>query len=331
MEIKYVLLSDWVSEEEKRELDSWLNLEAREYQIIILPDQMELEDESVVLALGQMEVGNVYIVNAQLFREDVVLRQGYYAGISNVHSGAYSAKAAYREAYMARNYAFFYQIDGLQVGGISAIDKDEVRKRELSKNFPNQPWMELYELVKQKKISYAEFRTKMDRVISDIAANLPPEVEMQREIIVDSCKRPQRFCTILDWMNELNELWENIHFMERLSCIVRDERIWGARKYIRANYQNPYLTAKEVSEAVHMSYSAFSKRFGMQDGISFKEYLRKVRIAHAVECLKDNKATISSVARECGYEDSRVFIENFRKQQRMTPREFQEWYQNQKE
>ncbi len=331
IDMKYLLLNAWASEEEYRELNDRLAEEVVQYQIVIVPDQMKIREISCASELGKMEVGNVYIVKAPHFDESMVLQQGLYAGISNVHSGTQSLRKAYREAYMARNYAFFYQIDGVRVSEIPSIVKDEVRKQELCENIPNKTWLEMHELVKRKKISYADFKSRMDMVISDIAANLPPELEQQRELIVECCKRPQGYTNMIHWMNELNRLWENIQFMERLSSIVSDEGIWLARKYIRENYKNPYLNAKEICEVVHMSYSAFSKRFGNEDGISFKEYLRKVRITHAVECLKNPKATISGVARECGYEDTRVFIENFRKIKSMTPREYQRWYQNREE
>jgi two-component system response regulator YesN len=63
--------------------------------------------------------------------------------------------------------------------------------------------------------------------------------------------------------------------------------------------------------------------FKRESGLSFSEYLNKVRIEKAKELLKDPKFNITEVAFEVGYEDSQYFCRIFKKSEGISPRQYQ--------
>jgi YesN/AraC family two-component response regulator len=121
------------------------------------------------------------------------------------------------------------------------------------------------------------------------------------------------------------ELRKVMPFIKTLS---EDERtrneiiIAKARKFIEENYNTP-LTLKNLAGAVSLSPAYFSSFFKRESGLSFSEYLNKVRIEKAKELLKDPKFNITKVAFEIGYDDSQYFCRIFKKFEGISPRQYQ--------
>ena len=95
-----------------------------------------------------------------------------------------------------------------------------------------------------------------------------------------------------------------------------------ARHYIDANFNDPNLSLKMVSEYVNISSCYFSSIFSQEMGQTFIEYLTQNRMRAAKELLRNTNKRSSEIAREVGYQDSHYFSFLFKKTQGMTSSEY---------
>lgn len=91
-----------------------------------------------------------------------------------------------------------------------------------------------------------------------------------------------------------------------------------AAKYIFKNYSKS-LTLKDVAAYVNLSPTYFSKKFMLDTGFGFNEYLSNVRMQHACELLIHTKKAITEIAFLCGYNDSNYFGDVFKKTKGISP------------
>jgi AraC-like DNA-binding protein len=85
-----------------------------------------------------------------------------------------------------------------------------------------------------------------------------------------------------------------------------------AREFIKANHTEN-LTLTVVARAVHMSTFYFCKQFKKATGLTFTEYLGRVRIEKAKEQLLKPHARVSEVAYEVGFQSLTHFNRVFKK------------------
>jgi two-component system response regulator YesN len=94
-----------------------------------------------------------------------------------------------------------------------------------------------------------------------------------------------------------------------------------ARNYIDSNYQRN-LTLQEVSRTTHVSYSYLSRVFAEETGMTFRQYLTRVRVAAAQELLRQARVSVEEAAGLVGYEDPGHFIRVFKSVVGVTPGRF---------
>ena len=109
--------------------------------------------------------------------------------------------------------------------------------------------------------------------------------------IVDPAK-PQRHATTLKLTRYVDE-----HFAENISLSHLGREL---------NFSLPYL----------------SRLFHREVGISFQQYLQKTRIEHSCRLLAETRMSITQIAQEVGYSDTKHFSKIFRETVHMSPREF---------
>jgi AraC-like DNA-binding protein/ligand-binding sensor protein len=88
--------------------------------------------------------------------------------------------------------------------------------------------------------------------------------------------------------------------------------ITRAREYINANHTED-LSLAAVAQSAHMSTFYFCKQFKKATGLSFTEYLSRVRIEKAKEQLLKPNARVSEVAYEVGFQSLTHFNRVFKK------------------
>jgi AraC-like DNA-binding protein/ligand-binding sensor protein len=96
-----------------------------------------------------------------------------------------------------------------------------------------------------------------------------------------------------------------------------------ARAYILANQADPIDLAK-VSQAVHVSPFYFCKRFKKSTGLTFTEYLGRVRVEKAKNLLLNPHLRVSEIAYDVGFESLTHFNRTFHKVVGQSPSAYRE-------
>lgn len=82
--------------------------------------------------------------------------------------------------------------------------------------------------------------------------------------------------------------------------------------YIETNLSNPDLNVNLLCDMMHLSRSAFRKKFSMEMRCSPGEYIRYKRIAKARTLLAGTDLPISEIGRQCGFPEKSSFSRFFK-------------------
>jgi AraC-like DNA-binding protein/ligand-binding sensor protein len=96
-----------------------------------------------------------------------------------------------------------------------------------------------------------------------------------------------------------------------------------ARAYILANQGDPIDLAK-VSQAVHVSPFYFCKRFKKSTGVTFTDYLGRVRVEKAKNLLLNPHLRVSEIAYDVGFQSLTHFNRTFHKVAGQSPTKYRE-------
>jgi len=94
-------------------------------------------------------------------------------------------------------------------------------------------------------------------------------------------------------------------------------------RFIEEHYRET-LDRDALARKFSISSSYFSVLFKKYVGCSPVQYITRVRIAKAMELLKDSSLPVSAVALEVGFNDPLYFTRVFSRQVGLTPRQFRE-------
>lgn len=100
--------------------------------------------------------------------------------------------------------------------------------------------------------------------------------------------------------------------------ILRLQKVFD---YLDGNFKHN-ITVETVAAMLNMSYSYFSRYFKSLIGKTFSEYLTYVRITEAEKMLLTTDLNITEVALESGFSNSSYFIQQFRDQKGLSPKQF---------
>nr|WP_242703811.1 AraC family transcriptional regulator [Enterococcus sp. 669A] len=95
--------------------------------------------------------------------------------------------------------------------------------------------------------------------------------------------------------------------------------------YINEHFTEP-ITLSEVAEVVHLNPDFFSRNFKEYIGISFKDYLKKVRLNKAIGEMHHTGATLTEVAYISGFADHKAFVKAFKEVHGMTPSQYRKQF-----
>jgi AraC-like DNA-binding protein len=90
---------------------------------------------------------------------------------------------------------------------------------------------------------------------------------------------------------------------------------------LEGRFREP-IQLKQVADELDLTPNYLSHEFRVAHGMSFKTYLRELRIHHAKLLLGEGRP-VKEVARECGFATVQYFTTVFRSRCRITPAEFQ--------
>lgn len=98
--------------------------------------------------------------------------------------------------------------------------------------------------------------------------------------------------------------------------------IHQARTYIENHFSDPDLSLNQVAAQVNLSPSHFSAIFSQAMGETYRDYLTRLRVEHAKECLRTTNLLCSEIAYQCGYNDPHYFSYLFKKNTGLSPQSF---------
>ncbi|AOK92521.1 response regulator transcription factor [Paenibacillus polymyxa] len=158
-----------------------------------------------------------------------------------------------------------------------------------------------------------------------------------REYLLKPIVREELFGA-LAVLNE--ELKERNHLIDDSVVSVEKGRLAGASvipdrngsmtraiQYIHAHYSED-LNMAVVSNSVSLNYTYFSQAFKAYTGLSFVQYVKRLRIAEAKKLLECQGGKIYEIAANVGFDNAKHFNKVFRELEGMTPQQFR--VQNQK-
>ena len=101
-----------------------------------------------------------------------------------------------------------------------------------------------------------------------------------------------------------------------------------ARDYMGAHYQDEDISLNAVASTVNISPNHFSTIFSQEMGITFVEYLTKLRMDAARELLLKTDLRTSEIGYQVGYKDPHYFSFLFKKTHGITPKAFRSGGEN---
>ena len=142
---------------------------------------------------------------------------------------------------------------------------------------------------------------------------------------------------ILDYIREFKQVWMNqqplytvqaraifeliIHRLlinyYRKSTNIIDLRIKKVMSYISDHYSEN-ITITEMAEMVGLHPVYFGKLFKQNTGLTFKEYVNRIRINNAEMMLSSGDFTVTETAERCGFSDIFYFSESVQVAERVS-------------
>lgn len=94
-------------------------------------------------------------------------------------------------------------------------------------------------------------------------------------------------------------------------------------QYISEHYSEP-ITLSQMAEEVYLSPSYLCRVFKREAGLTFNEYLNRVRINKAKELLRNRDLRLTDISLMVGYEDQSYFTKVFKRLTGTLPRRYRE-------
>lgn len=91
--------------------------------------------------------------------------------------------------------------------------------------------------------------------------------------------------------------------------------------YINKNYSK-HITLDDAANVAHLNSSYFSSLFKRETGLSFSNYINKVRINESKNLLKNTSDSILDIAIAVGFEDQSYYTKVFKNLTGLTPKEY---------
>ena len=103
----------------------------------------------------------------------------------------------------------------------------------------------------------------------------------------------------------------------------RVARLQPALHYVKQHFHEKIAEAA-VADCCGMTRFSFSRNFRAAFGLTFREYLLRLRITEARRLLVDGRPTVTDVAYAVGFNDASHFARMFRRYARVLPSEYRE-------
>lgn len=160
-----------------------------------------------------------------------------------------------------------------------------------------------------------------------ITAGFLEEIGYKSQELVERCGDAKKMTAVLGTIEQtkdyLKKLFETaIEMRESVTESKYKSILKRAKSYIEENYDKDEISLNTVAAEVNLSPSHFSTIFAQEMGVTFVEYLTRVRMEKAKQLLRATSKRTTDIAFEVGYRDAHYFSNLFKKTQGCTPREY---------
>ncbi|MBQ6470667.1 MAG: helix-turn-helix domain-containing protein [Victivallales bacterium] len=118
-----------------------------------------------------------------------------------------------------------------------------------------------------------------------------------------------------------------IAFLSRCYADCRSEPEWErlqmekALNYLELHYPEE-IGRDELARMLHISAPTFYRRLLGATGMTFREYLQRIRLSHAENLLRNTSLSITEIAHRTGFSDSNHFTTQFHRRFGVPPRQY---------
>ena len=135
----------------------------------------------------------------------------------------------------------------------------------------------------------------------------------------------------------------NVGSLEILKCLLSEVMIFTIRHAESVSSISPFtesiiqiieekysehLTLGEICKELHYSLPYASGKFKSETGLTFTEYVQKMRIAESCRLLTESETSITDIAYKVGYANIKFFNKIFKEITKTTPREYRKQHLN---
>lgn len=128
---------------------------------------------------------------------------------------------------------------------------------------------------------------------------------------------------VLGQIDELAQLV--MEEVKKLRFSSGQHMVEAVRKYVEENFSYE-LTLSSLAEMFHLNETYLSGLFKQHVGITFSDYVTKLRMAKAEQLLQENELKLTDIAMLVGYSSSSYFSTSFKKNMGKSPKDYREWY-----
>ncbi len=150
--------------------------------------------------------------------------------------------------------------------------------------------------------------------------------EMVRRII-DKLQEVRQISTLAELCKFIRQEFQFIWETGRLPIVVTDSgsahAIQLAISYIQQHYREE-LSLQDVADHVHMSKNYFSEQFKRLTGLNFIDFVIRLRIHYAKRLLKTSSLRVYDVGTQAGFNSSKHFLKQFKREVNCTPAEYRQ-------
>ena len=144
---------------------------------------------------------------------------------------------------------------------------------------------------------------------------------LERHGYLEQINKTSEMKELKKWFQDrIRNALESIHLTKEHQTIDMVKR---AEQYIQQHYTEE-LTLNRVSEIIHVSPPYISKLFKEKLGMTFLEYLTRLRMEKAKQMLRETQESIRKIGCDVGYQDLKYFSRAFKKYEDVTPREYRD-------
>jgi two-component system response regulator YesN len=172
----------------------------------------------------------------------------------------------------------------------------------------------------------------MKLLVYDLKGSIAKLVEQIPIDDLNLTKQLQMLFTPTDLLEDGQEIFRSIekaclHICDVLNSRKRshnDQLLEGIIEMIHSKFHSPNFSLLVISERFHVSEVYLSYFIKEQTGITFSEYLEKLRMDQAKQLLLNDRYSVKDVAEKVGYNSSNTFCRAFKRMNGISTTEYKQ-------